>query len=138
MNDWNDGIIAEFRANDGRLGGRWSGVHLLLLHTTGRTTGRERVSPMMYFRRGDTVYVIASKAGASTHPAWYLNLVADPRVRVELATTDGVEAWDGMAEPVPGAERDRLFAEFTAVAPGFGTYQAGTDRVIPIVAVRRA
>ncbi|WP_394770146.1 nitroreductase family deazaflavin-dependent oxidoreductase [Lacisediminihabitans sp.] len=138
MNDWNDSIMAEFRANDGRLGGRWSGVHLLLLHTTGRTTGQERVSPMMYFRRGDVVYVIASKAGAPTHPAWYLNLVADPHVSVELATTDGVETWRGVAEPVSGPERERLFAEFTAVAPGFGAYQEGTDRVIPIVAVRRA
>ncbi len=68
-NDWNDRIIAEFRANEGRLGGRWCGAHLLLLHTTGRKTGQERVSPMMYFRRGDVVYVIASKAGEATHPA---------------------------------------------------------------------
>ena len=137
MSGWNDAIIAEFRANDGRVGGPWAGAHLVLLRTTGRKTGQERVSPMMYFRRDGVVYVVASKAGAPTNPAWYNNLVADPHVSVELSTVDGVETWDAVAEPVSGPERDRLFADFTAVAPGFGAYQRKTDRAIPVVALRR-
>ena len=139
MSDWNDRIIAEFRGNDGKVGGPFEGAHLLLLTTTGAKSGLVRVSPMVYFAGGgdETVYVIASKAGAPSHPAWYHNLVANPEVRVEQATSHGVDVWSGRAEPVTGAERDELFAQFAARNPGFGDYQARTERIIPVVRITK-
>ena len=138
MSDWNDSIIAEFRANDGKVGGPFEGAHLLLLGTTGAKSGVERISPMVYFEVGGSLFVIASKAGAPSHPAWYHNLVANPRVQVEQATDHGIESFEGTAHAVAGARRDELFARFTARNPGFATYQARTDRVIPVVESRRA
>ena len=85
-NDWNTQIINEFRANEGRVGGNFEGAPLLLLHTTGARTGQERVNPMMYQDLGDSVAVFASKAGASSNPDWYRNLVANPDVTAEIGT----------------------------------------------------
>jgi deazaflavin-dependent oxidoreductase (nitroreductase family) len=130
---WNDAIIAEFRANDGTVGGPFEGSLLLLLHTTGAKTGAARVSPMMYFAEPEGLFVVASKAGAPENPAWFHNLVAHPHVHIEQATDDGIEEFDATAEPVAGARRDELFARFAERAPGFAAYQAKTDRVIPIV-----
>ena len=138
MAGWNDNIIAEFRANDGKVGGPFEGAHLLLLTTTGAKTGQERVAPMMYFERGEHLYVIASKAGAPTHPDWFHNLSANPIVHVEQATGGGIQKFDATATEVEREKRDTLWAEFTAGRPGFGAYQEKTDRVIPIVELRRA
>ena len=87
---WNDTIIAEFRDNDGKVGGPFEGSLLLLLHTTGAKTGEPRVSPMMYFAEPDGLFVIASKAGAPENPAWFHNLKAHPAVHVEQATDHGI------------------------------------------------
>ena len=86
MNDWNQQIIAEFRANDGVVGGQLAGVPLLLLHHTGAKSGTERVNPLAYQRIGNSVAVFASKGGAPTNPDWYYNLVAHPDVTVEIGT----------------------------------------------------
>ncbi|MFM9877372.1 MAG: nitroreductase family deazaflavin-dependent oxidoreductase [Rhodoglobus sp.] len=137
MSDWNDRIIAEFRANDGKVGGPFEGAHLLLLGTTGAKSGVERLSPMVYFEVEGALFVIASKAGAPSHPAWYHNLVANPRVRVEQATDHGVETFEAGARPVTGKRRDELFAQFSARNPGFAQYKAKTDRVIPVVEISR-
>ena len=83
-NDWNSKIIAEFRANEGKVGGPFDGAPLLLLTTRGRKSGAERTNPMMYLADGDRLLVFASKAGAPTHPDWYLNLLANPHVFSEL------------------------------------------------------
>src|SRR5215469_18297866 len=85
-NDWNAKIIAEFRANGGKVGGAFEGAPLLLLHTTGAKTGQERVNPVMYRQVGGNYAVFASKAGAPTHPDWYHNLVANPAVTAEIGT----------------------------------------------------
>jgi len=138
MTDFNDRIIAEFRANDGVVGGPFAGAHLLLLTTTGAKSGENRTAPMMYFAEGDTSYVIASKAGAPTHPAWFHNLLAHPQVSVEAATDDGIDAYTANASAVEGELRDRLYAKFSSTNPGFAEYQEKTDRVIPIVALTRA
>lgn len=138
MTDFNDRIIAEFRANDGVVGGPFTGAHLLLLTTTGAKSGARRVAPMMYFAEGDTSYVIASKAGSPTNPAWFHNLVAHPTVSVEAATDDGIESYTATAEQVTGELRERLYAKFSSTNPGFAEYQLKTDRVIPIVALTRA
>ena len=88
MSDWNDKIIAEFRANEGRVGGNFEGAPLLLLHSTGAKSGQERVSPMMYQAVGDGFAVFASKAGADTNPDWFHNLRAHPEARIEVGHRD--------------------------------------------------
>jgi deazaflavin-dependent oxidoreductase (nitroreductase family) len=133
MSGWNDKIIAEFRGNDGRVGGPFEGSKLLLLHTTGAKSGEPRVAPMMYFAEPEGLFVIASKAGTPENPAWFHNLVAHPEVHVEQATDDGIAEFDATAEVLDRPERDRLFERFSARAPGFAGYQAKTDRIIPIV-----
>jgi deazaflavin-dependent oxidoreductase (nitroreductase family) len=132
--DWNNGIIAEFRANDGRLGGQFEGGPVLLLHTTGAKTGADRVSPMMYLDHDGHLYVFASKAGADSHPDWYRNLSANPEVRVEL----GTDTFGAIATSIESSERDRIYAIQVERAPGFGEYQEKTTRVIPVVELVRS
>jgi deazaflavin-dependent oxidoreductase (nitroreductase family) len=131
--DWNNGVIAEFRANDGRLGGQFEGAPVLLLHTTGAKSGADRVSPMMYLDHEGHLYVFASKAGADSHPDWFRNLSANPEVRVELGTDD----FNAVATPLEGSERDRIYAIQAERFPGFGEYQEKTTRVIPVVELVR-
>jgi deazaflavin-dependent oxidoreductase (nitroreductase family) len=131
VNDWNGKIIAEFRANDGKVGGPFEGAPLLLLTTRGRKSGTERTNPVMYLADGDRLLVFASKAGAPNHPDWYLNLLADPHVRVEV----GARSFQATALPLAGEDRDAMYAEQARRNPGFAEYQAKTDRVIPVVAL---
>ena len=85
--DWNARVIAEFRANGGKVGGNFDGAPLLLLHTAGAKTGKERINPMMYQDLGNgSIAVFASKAGADTHPDWYHNISAHPDVTAEIGT----------------------------------------------------
>ena len=133
MSDWNDKIVAEFRGNEGRVGGPFEGAKLLLLTTTGAKSGEPRIAPMMYFPEPEGLFVIASKGGAPENPAWYHNLVARPEVRVEQATDHGIEEFDATAEPVERNLRDRLYARFAERAPGFAGYQEKADRTIPVV-----
>lgn len=134
IRSFNDELIAEFRANDGKVTGDFQGAALLLLTTTGAKSGKERVAPLAYSRDGDTLVVVASKAGAHTHPDWYHNLVANPTVKVELPG----ETFEARAEVAPPAERDRLYADRVAAMPGFAEYQEKTDRVIPVVLLTRS
>ena len=131
-NDWNAGIIEEFRANGGAVGGQFEGAPLLLLTTTGRRSGERRTSPIMYLDDGAGRWLVfASKAGLPTHPAWFLNLEADPHVTVEI----GDRTVEASAVVLEGAERDHWFAEQARRYPGFAEYQAKTDRVITVVAL---
>jgi deazaflavin-dependent oxidoreductase (nitroreductase family) len=127
--DWNSGIIKEFRANEGRVGGQFEGAPIVLLHTTGAKTGRERVNPMMYLDLDGHRYVFASKAGAESSPDWYHNLVAHPDVTVEV----GSDTYEATATSVIGDDRDRIYAEQARRYPGFVEYQQNTERVIPVV-----
>jgi len=129
INDWNAQIIAEFRANQGKVGGQFEGAPMLLLHTTGAKTGQERVNPMMYLELDGRRFVFASKAGADTHPDWYHNLVADPKVTVEV----GGDVYEATAAPLPEDERSRVYAEQARRYEGFAEYAAKTSRVIPVV-----
>ena len=132
--DWNSKIIAEFRANGGRVGGQFEGAPLLLLHTTGAKTGAERVSPVMYRADGDRLVVFASKAGAPTNPDWYHNLRANPHVTVEVGTgTRHV-----VARVAEGEERARLWEAHKSEWPGFADYERKTDRQIPVVVLEPA
>ena len=127
--DWNTGIIEEFRANDGKVGGRFEGAPLLLLHHKGAKTGVERVNPMMYQQVGDAVAVFASKGGAPTNPDWYHNLLANPRASVEI----GDETVEVEARVAAGEERDRIWEKQKKDWPGFADYERKTHRTIPVV-----
>jgi deazaflavin-dependent oxidoreductase (nitroreductase family) len=132
--DWNNGIITEFRANEGRVGGQFEGAPILLLHTTGAKSGAERVSPMMYLDLEGHRYVFASYAGADSDPDWYRNLSANPDVRVEV----GTEVFDATATPLERSERDRVYAIQAERFPGFAEYEKKTTRVIPVVELVRS
>jgi deazaflavin-dependent oxidoreductase (nitroreductase family) len=133
LNDWNQQIIDEFRSNEGRVGGNFEGAPLLLLHHVGRKSGAERVSPMMYQAAGDDLAVFASKAGADTHPDWYLNLLAHPDVEVEVGT-DKVAV---RARDLPADERDPIWKKQKQDYPGFADYESKTSRTIPVVLLER-
>lgn len=126
-------IIEEFRANSGKVGGRFSGAPLLLLTTTGAKSGQTFTTPLRYRADGDRFTIFASKGGADTHPGWYHNVRANPIVTVEV----GAEKFQARASIAEGAERDRLYAAMVAGAPQFGEYQKATSRVIPVVILER-
>jgi deazaflavin-dependent oxidoreductase (nitroreductase family) len=134
MNDWNEQIIKEFRANGGKVGGQFEGAPLLLLHSTGAKSGRERVSPVMYRPDGDRYVIFASKAGAPTNPDWYHNLKTSPEASVEVGT-DQVQV---TAHDAEGDERERLWSEQKQEYPGFADYESKTTRTIPVVILERA
>ncbi|WP_128379878.1 nitroreductase/quinone reductase family protein [Streptomyces cavernae] len=130
--DFNQHVIEEFRANNGRVGGYFEGARLLLLTTTGARSGKPHTTPVGYLADGgERVLVIASAGGSPRHPAWFHNLLANPRVTVE----DGVFTYEADAVVLEGDERDRLFARAVEADPGWAEYQAKTDRVIPVVAL---
>ena len=133
MSDWNDKIIAEFRANHGRVGGPFEGAPLLLLHSTGARTGREHVTPMMYQAVGDGFAVFASKSGADTNPDWYHNLRAHPEVLVEV----GDETLEVTARVLDPHEREPIWEEQKSRYPGFAEYETRTTRVIPVIMLDR-
>jgi deazaflavin-dependent oxidoreductase (nitroreductase family) len=133
MSDWNDKVIAEFRANEGRVGGNFEGAPLLLLHSTGAKSGQERVNPMMYQAVGDGYAVFASKSGADTDPDWYFNLKAHPEARIEV----GTETLDVTARVLDAEEREPIWETQKERYPGFADYETKTDRVIPVVMLDR-
>lgn len=129
-NDWNRQTIAEFRANDGHVGGQFAGTPLLLLHTIGAKSGKERINPMMYQDLGDnSVAVFASKAGEDSHPDWYHNVVANPDVTAEIGTATR----RFQARTATGEERTRIWDKQKTDYPGFAGYEARTTREIPVV-----
>jgi deazaflavin-dependent oxidoreductase (nitroreductase family) len=132
LKEINRGVIAQFRA-----GGEVQGMHrerLLLLTTTGRTSGARRTTPMMFHRDGGIPVVIASNTGAERHPHWFRNLARSPAVTVELPD----ETYESRAEILDGAEYDRLWAEITAAYPFFLDHQARVERRIPLVRLPRS
>ena len=133
MNDWNAQVIADFRANNGKVGGTVGDFPITIITTTGRKSGQPRVAPLVYLPDDGRVVIFASKGGAPTHPDWYHNIVANPEVIVEV----GAEKYTARAEIITGDARDELFARQVAAAPQFGEYQENTDRVIPVVVLHR-
>jgi deazaflavin-dependent oxidoreductase (nitroreductase family) len=139
MNDWNAKVIAEFRANEGRVGGGFEGAPVVLVHHRGRKSGREYVSPMMYLADDSdaaTIYVFGSKAGAPTHPDWYYNLNSAGVAAVEV----GTNTYQVTVSELEGEERDRVFDEHARRYPRFSQYaeKIAGIRTIPVIALRRA
>lgn len=126
---WNDKIIAEFRANGGKVSGPFDGGTLLLLHTTGARSGRDHVTPVMYREEGGNYAVFASKAGAPDNPDWYHNILAQPKVTAEI----GTQTVSLVARVAAGQERDRIWAANKLQNPGFADYERQTTRQIPVV-----
>jgi deazaflavin-dependent oxidoreductase (nitroreductase family) len=137
--DWNAKTIAEFRANQGRVGGVFEGAPLVLVHHRGRKSGREHVTPAMYLPHDtepDIIYVFATKGGAPSHPDWYYNLTAAGDGSVER----GTQTYKVTVRELTGAERDRIYAEQARRYPGFAEYarQTAGIRTIPVLELRRA
>jgi deazaflavin-dependent oxidoreductase (nitroreductase family) len=125
----NQAIIAEFRANRGRVGGHCAGAPLLLLHTIGARSGQPRINPMMYVADDGAYLVFASKAGSDSNPDWYWNLRANPDATIEVDD----ETIAVRSTELTGAERDEKFAIQAERYPGFAGYQQKTSRVIPVI-----
>lgn len=125
----NQRIIDEFRANDGVVGGGFEGKTLLLLHTIGAKSGKERVNPVAYVRDDDKYVVIASKGGAPDNPDWYYNILAYPRLTVEV----GTETFDVDAKVAEEPERTRLYNKMAEMLDSFNDYRRKTERVIPVI-----
>ena len=122
-------VIREFRETGGKAGGAFEGKPLVLVHHIGKKSGTERISPLVPLLDGDRIFVFASKGGSDENPHWYGNLVAHPKVTIEL----GSETFPATAKVLTGAERDAIYAKQVAVEPQFGEYQRNTTRVIPVV-----
>jgi deazaflavin-dependent oxidoreductase (nitroreductase family) len=135
---WNAATIAEFRANQGRVGGPFEGAPMVLVHHRGRKSGREYVTPMMYLpdeTEPDIIYVFATKGGAPANPDWYRNLTAAGDASVER----GTDTYKVTVRDVTGAERDLIYAEQARRYPGFAEYERQTAgvRTIPVLALKR-
>jgi deazaflavin-dependent oxidoreductase (nitroreductase family) len=122
-----------YRLTNGRVGGRLQDMPVLLLTTTGRRSGERRTVPLTYFEDGDAFVVVGSRGGAPRHPAWYLNLEADPAVEVQI----GREHEQLRARRASAEEAERLWPMVLARAPGYGKYRAKTSREIPLVLLER-
>ena len=132
-NDFNQATIAEFRANDGKVGGYFAHMPLVLLTTIGAKSGQPRTVPLAHSTDGDRIIIVASKGGAPTNPDWYYNLLANPTVTVDR----GTERFQARATVAESEERDRLYAQMAAQMPNFGEYQQKTTRIIPLIILER-
>ena len=133
MSDWNKKIIEEFRANEGRVGGHFENMTLLLLHTTGAKSGLPRLNPAACTEDRDRFVIIASKGGADSHPDWYYNVIANPNVTIEV----GTEKYDAVATVEEEPERTRLYDQMAGQYPGFDEYRQKTSRIIPVITLKR-
>jgi deazaflavin-dependent oxidoreductase (nitroreductase family) len=127
--DYNTKIIEEFRANRGRVGGPWAGTPMILIHHIGARSGIERVTPLACSPQGQGRFAIAaSNGGSPTHPHWYHNLKANPKITVEA----GARTFTVLAEELDDTARARLWPKLVAEAPDLGRIQARTTRQIPV------
>ncbi len=129
VNDFNQQMIDEFRANHGKLGGMFEGNTMLLLHHNGAKSGTERVNPLAYQASTGGYAVFASKGGAPTNPDWYHNLKAHPDVSIEV----GDDTIPVRARVAEGEERKKIWTKQKAAIPTFAEYEQNTDRQIPVV-----
>jgi len=133
MAAFNKHVIHDFRANDGKVDGVFEEGTMALLHHVGVRSGVERVNPLGYFTDGDRIFVVASFGGSDVNPAWYHNLLANPRTTVEI----GSEAIPVTARELTGVERDERFTKIAETMPMFADYQRKTARLIPVIELVR-
>lgn len=132
--DWNRKIIGEFRENGGKVNGNFAGAPLLLLHTIGARSGKDRINPLMYQDLGGPLAIFATKGGAPTHPDWYYNVLAHPDITAEIGT--GTRRF--RARVASAAERDPIWTRQKRDYPGFAGYEARTSREIPVIILEPA
>ena len=123
-----------YRLTGGIIGGKAGGLPTLLLTTRGRKSGAERVVPLPYFEHDGVVMVVASFAGNPKHPEWYLNLLAEPEVHVQI----GFQRRRARAVVASEVERSQIWPGIVAQAPMYADYQRITERTIPVVLLTKA
>src|SRR5690349_9605372 len=133
LNDFNQQVIKEFRANQGKVGGQMAGMPMILITMTGAKSGKTITKPLVYTKDGDRFVIIASFAGAAKNPPWYNSLIAHPEITVEI----GTERFRARATEVKGAERQRLYDAQAAQMPIFNEYRQKTTRQIPVFVLTR-
>jgi deazaflavin-dependent oxidoreductase (nitroreductase family) len=132
--DWVNEHIQRYLASDGQDGHEWQpGVRTLLLTTRGRKSGRPRRTALIYGQDGDRYVIVASQGGAPAHPAWYLNLQANPEADLQV----GADRFTATAETAEGEERARLWDMMAEIWPAYNDYATRTDREIPLVVLTR-
>ena len=130
---WNHGLIEDYRANGKATNGPFVGRQVLLLTTKGATSGQDRTTPLVYTTDGDRLVIVASMGGAPVHPYWYTNIVAEPRVTIQL----GHHRFSAHATIASPAQRRRLYDQHAGLHPSFVEYEQKTDREIPVVLLER-
>ncbi len=123
--------IRDYVETGGRKGHRWQGQNVLLLTTTGRRTGQQRRTALIYGTDGDRYIIVGSYGGRPEHPLWYLNLLANPQVTIQV----GPEVMTAQAHTVTGPERQRLWEKMAGLFPTYEQYRKKTPREIPVVAL---
>lgn len=124
---------ASYRVTRGIIGGNLLGIQMLLLTTTGRRSGQDRTLPLAYVEEGDDLVVVASNGGAERAPAWWLNLQANPRARVQVRGEKFEVEW----QEVPADRRMELWRKLQAAIPAYRAYRRRTEREIPIILLKR-
>jgi deazaflavin-dependent oxidoreductase (nitroreductase family) len=130
---FNTEIVEEFHAAGGRVAGQFEGTDLLLLTTTGAKSRLPRLAPLVYFLIDHKMHVVGSFDGNDFDPGWVHNLRTTPRAHIEM----GMDAYDVTAHELPRPERDALYPKIVHIEPGFGDFEARTQRVIPVFELRR-
>ncbi len=129
-----DEHVKRYQETDGAEGHDWQGATVLILTTTGRRSGEQRSTPLIYDRHGDDYVVVASKGGAEQHPAWYLNLAEQPDVAAQVKG----DRFNAQARTATPEERAELWQLMTRMWPPYDEYQLKTDREIPVVVLERS
>lgn len=125
--------VRVYRETNGETGYVWNGVPILLFTTMGRKSGMPRTNAIIFTPVGDKYVIIASKGGSPTHPAWYLNILEDPNIEVQIKG----ETFAATARTAESPEREQLWAEAVKAWPNYDVYQSRTDRKIPVVIIER-
>lgn len=123
-----------YQETNGEEGHIWRGAPILLLTTKGRKSGKQYTTPLIYGQDGDRYLIVGSRGGADDHPQWYLNLVANPEIEVQVLA----DKFKARARTAEGEEKARLWKTMTSVWPAYDEYQGRTKREIPLVIIERA
>ena len=129
-----DDHVRAYQETNGETGYIWNGVPILLFTTKGRKSGQPRTNAIIFTQVGDKYVIIASKGGSPTHPAWYLNILEDANIEVQVKA----DKFKAKARTADGDEREELWAEAIKNWPNYDVYQSRTDRKIPVVVLERA
>jgi deazaflavin-dependent oxidoreductase (nitroreductase family) len=131
---WQQDHVRRYQASKGADGHIWNGIPTLLLTTTGRKSGKPYTTPLIYGKDGDRYLIVGSWGGSPRHPQWYLNLVAQPQVEIQVAA----EKFKARTSTAAGEEKARLWKIMAAIYPNYDVFQTRTTRVIPLVVIERA